>query len=144
MNVRNKLSNITGVYIEEVSIETPPYDDPNVLQEFVGRGVTREYMLQPAQEITGGKIQDFLDQAEDMVPLDQQSDRYRLKYNLLVRARAERGATAKARTYARLVNPFSPNVMRIRSVRETQRKKDIVSSAGPVNEFYDVTIITSK
>lgn len=142
MSEERKLSKLTGVYVDEVQVLTPPYEEPGVIQEFVGEGITREYMLEPAQEVTGGRIQEFLHNWSDKV--DIRGDRYKMKYRLLVRARSTQGAKAKAKTYIRAVNPFSPHLIHTGKIKQTERHKDIVTEIGPLNEFYDVTIEVSK
>lgn len=135
------LSTITGVYVDGIKLETMPYDDPGIIQEYVGFGATHEYMLQPAQSITEGKIQEFMDTWSDKI---QPPNEYRLKYTLLVRSRHPRGARAKARAYVRAANPFEPSVIDVRNVSETTRHQDVVSDAGPLSEFHDVSVVVSK
>lgn len=135
------LSTITGVYVEDIKLETMPYDDPSIIQEYVGFGATHEYMLEPAQSVTEGRIQEFMDTWSDKI---QPVDRYRLKYTLLVRARHPRGARAKARAYVRAANPFEPKVIDVRNVSEVTRHQDVVSEVGPLSEFHDVTVVVSK
>lgn len=137
-----KLSKITGVYVDEIKVETPPYDEPGVVQEFVGQGVSRDYLLNPVQNVTEGKIEGFLESAKDMI--DVRGDRFRMRYSLLVRARSRRSAKMKGKAYVRLVNPFSPEVIKgVRSV-ETTRHADIVEGIDPTANFYDVVIEVSK
>lgn len=108
-----------GILVEEVKVETPPFDEPGVIQEFVGRGVTNEFeALKKANEFTEDTIGDILDSAEDMIgPL---RDTFRIRYTLLVRAAtgtrlSKRGAKARARAFTRAKNPFEPDLVKVRS-----------------------------
>ena len=139
---RDVLSEVTGVYIDEVEVSTPPYDDPDIITEFVGFGATRDYMLEPASMVTKERVKDFLDTWDDKFGI--KAGNFRLRYTLLVRARTERGARSKARAYVRAVNPFSPDVIRIKESRVTKRHSDVASDIGPLSEFHDVVVEVEK
>ena len=137
-----QLSKLTGVYVESIEVMTPPFEEPDVVQEFVGRGVTSEFFLEPVEMVGRGRVQEFFTGAKDM--LDPRGDRFRMRYSLLVRARTRRSAEAKARSYARFVNPFTPEVMTVAEARVAHDKSDLIEGLGPLTEFYNVSVELSK
>lgn len=138
----DRISNIAGVYVDSIKVQRPPYDQPGVIQEFVGEGWTKDFMLEPASAVTGNRIQEFVDNS--VSELGSTVDRVKLEYNLLIRARAERGARAKTRGYIRGVNPFAPRVIHIESLEETSEFDDMISNIDPTGKFYKVRVFVAK
>jgi len=137
-----RVSNIGGVYVESIEVQGKPFDRPGVIQEFVGQGVTREFLLEPASSVTGGRIQDFIDSSLDQI--GSTIDRVALKYNLVIRARTKRGAKARARAYIRGVNPFTARVIHLEKVEETDEFDDMISDIDPTGKFYNVRVFVAK
>lgn len=145
-----------GIWIESIGIEKPPFDESGVIQEFVGRGVTKEFeLLQKAAEFSEENVEQFIQDAEDMIGPTR--DSFRIKYNLKVRAAptqeiglpdavvsftnwlAERSVSARARTFARAKNPFEPDVI---EVNEPQFNSTL--SGDKIGDVYDVTVTVTK
>ena len=140
--VDNRFSNIAGLYVDSIKVQKPPYDHPGVIQDFVGRGLTRDFMLEPASEVTQGRVQEFLDSS--ISELGSTVDRVKLEYNLLVRARSQRGASAKARAYVRGTNPFAARTIYFENIEETDEYDDLVSNIDPTGKFYEVKVFVAK
>lgn len=116
-----------NVWVDSIEVETPPHDEEGEIQGAVGRGVTAEFeTLVRATDMTAGRVSDFLEDAEEMIPLTR--DRMKLKYNLKIRAVPnpgqgpfqkfmqnwqERSAAGRARAFVRAKNPFEPDVIEV-------------------------------
>jgi len=138
----SRVSNIGGLYVDSIKVQGPPFDQPGVVQEFVGRGLTRDFMLEPASEVTGGMVKDFVESS--VSEIGQTVERIKVEYNLLARARTERGATAKARGYIRFVNPWSARVIHVEKVEQTNEFDDMISDIDPTGKFYRVKVFVAK
>lgn len=134
-----------GIWVESIKVEKPPFDEKGVVQEFVGRGATREWeTLKKASDFTGEKMSDVLDDMEKSVgPL---RDTFKLKYNLLVRSAPQvpsrlqsRSVSARARAWARAKNPFEPDVMEV-----SIPTKNTHMSTEALGEVFDVTVTVTK
>lgn len=136
-----------NVWVESIEVETPPYDSEGEIQGAVGRGVTREFdALVSATDMTAGRISDFLEGAEEMIPMTR--DQSKLTYNLVIRAVPnpgmgpfqrymqhwqERSAAGRARAFVRAKNPFEPDVIEV-----DDPVIDTRTSGEDVGTFYSV------
>lgn len=118
------MTSFPGVNVESMKVGTPPFDEPGVVQEFVGHGVTRE---PPSMEVDTSDISEFVDNAKEMFGEfpkmfgEFPTGRYRIRYTLLIRGATEgpvskRGAKATARAWTRAKNPFEVDVVNVHSV----------------------------
>lgn len=136
-----------GIFIKSIKIETQPFDEPGVIQEFVGRGITREFeMLQRAADFSEERVGEFINDAEDMIGPFR--DNFRIKYDLVIRGvkvpdilkvMNERGISARARLFARVKNPFEPDVI---EVSEPQLNEQL--SSDEIGSVYDITVTVTK
>jgi len=105
-------------------VEKPPFDEPGVVQEFVGEGVTREFeALKRASDFSRKTVGEFIESAEEMIGPVRES--YKIRYTLLVRSASgtnisKRGAKARARAFTRAKNPFEPDFVHVRSAEIAQ------------------------
>lgn len=132
-----------NIWVDSISVNKPPFDEKGVVQEFVGRGATREFeQLEPGSAMSETRIQDIFHSIEDSIgPL---RDSFRVEYNLLVRSvddnvATERMASARARAWARLVNPFTPDVLEVSRPTVNRTLTDM----GP-GTIYDITVSVKK
>lgn len=156
-----------GIFIESMELEalTPPdrgfilENEPRpevgIMEEAVQRGVTKEFKtLQRAADFSSETVGNFIRQAESRIgPF---IDPFQLTYNLKVQARPrlgtdvglidtidegtiERSVTARGRLFARVKNPFEPEVFEV-----TEVKKDRDLSGGSIGDVYDVSIMVTK
>lgn len=133
---------VPGVFVDQLEVETPPYDEPGVVQEYVGESLYQEYQtLQMPNEFAGQQVLDFIERAKEV--LGVRGNKYRLIYHLKIKASATRFARSKARSFARIKNPFEPSMMNIRKV---ERSRDTIDEAiidGP-QKVYNVQVSVSK
>lgn len=101
-----------GVYIESMEVEKPPFNEPGVVQEFVGPAATKDFnVLKRVDEVGKKTIQQWMDDFEELVgPLN---DTFRLRYIYLTRALTARLARPKVRAITRAKNPFEPDVIEV-------------------------------
>lgn len=150
-----------GIIVDSIEIEQPPFDEPGVIQDFVGRGMISEFEVpKRAADFTEDTVGEKIKRAEEMIgPL---RDTYRIKYNLQVRvvptdvvdafemipdkfgidplvAAHERVVSARARAFTRAKNPFEPDVIEIRTP-----SKNIRMSNENIENIYDVTTAVTK
>lgn len=132
--------NLSGVYVEEIRVETPPFDKMGTIQDRVGRGATSDENFFPAEEFRPDMIQDTIEDLGDMIG---NPERYRVVYNLVIRAPAglpepvtKRVVMPKARTFARRKNPFTPEVIAIQYMGEANL--DFDTDLVPGTEVYRV------
>lgn len=148
----NRRTALPGIWVRSIEIEKPPFDEPGLVKEYVGRGVMRE--LEPmriATEFESETVSDFVDSAEDMIgPL---RDTYRIKYNLMVAAfpsrespdiklaskLQKRSISIRARIFARAKNPFEPDVINVGQPRENPEM-----SGEKLGDVYDVSVAVTK
>lgn len=103
--------------MESLKVETPPFDKPGVIQEFVGRGATKQIN---ALNVETKDISHFIDEAKGMLGGFTLGE-YRIKYTLLIRGATEgpiskRGAKATARAWTRAKNPFEVDMVNVHSI----------------------------
>lgn len=100
------------VYIEEISIEKPPFDEPGVVQEYVGRGATKEFeTLQKIDSVGEDTIQSWINSLEEVIgPI---RDSFKLEYTFLMKAVSGRAARTKARAITRAKNPFEVDILEV-------------------------------
>lgn len=115
-----------GVLLESIKVEKPPFDEPGVIQEFVGRGATASFDNFPDwKEVSPTFIETKLEELEEMIgPL---RDTFKMRYNLLVRAPSiptitdagvaknvqKRTVSTRSRAYVRAKNPFEPDILEV-------------------------------
>ena len=101
-----------GIYLEDIKVQKPPFDEPGMVQEFVGRGATKS--LEVPQNVNNMReeyIQDSIRSMQDIIgPI--RGD-YEITYTLLVKGKLDRGISARARAFARAKNPFEPNLINV-------------------------------
>lgn len=134
----DRISEIGGVYVDSISIET--------VSQVTGqpRGASRDFDFFPSEMIDGEKVEDVTESLKELIRMGGYTGpHFKIKYKLLIRARSMTTAKVKARSYARLVNPFSPSVVEVPSASQTS-DKDWLSDIGPLQEFYDVTVSVKK
>lgn len=155
-----------GIFIESMKLEAKtvpdrgfilenePRPEVGIMEEAVNRGVTREIEpIQRAAEFSSDTVGNFIRQAESMIgPF---IDPFELTYNLKVKARPmardegllsevgkgqiERSVSARARLFARVKNPFEPEIMEI-----STPTKDTQMSGEDVGDVYDVSVTVTK
>lgn len=132
-----------NIWLESIEVAKPPFDEAGVVQEFVGRGATKEIRpIQNAADFSPDNIGKFLESAEGMIgPL---RDEFKLKYNILVRAPVDndftkRGTSIRARTFGRVKNPFEPDVIEVSDPRVNSRM-----SSDKTGVVYDVSVTVTK
>lgn len=137
-----RMTVVPGVFVDQLEVETPPYDEPGVVQEYVGKSLYRKYeVLQTPEKFGGKKVQNFLNSVRDQIgPL---GNKYRIVYHLKVKGSAERFARSKARTFTRLKNPFEPSKMSIRRIEQSNESIDEAIIDGP-QKVYNVQVSASK
>lgn len=135
------MGTLSGVFVESIKVQEPPFDEPGVIQEYVGEGITKEFLYKPATDVTDGAVEQFLTDAVDN--LSSSLSQSAITYNLTIRARTERGVRAKARTYVRLVNPFSAGVIHIEGIEESDMNGQ-VENVQPATKLYDVSVFVAK
>lgn len=148
----SRQSAFPGIFVESIEVEKPPFDEPGVIQEFVGQGVMRDFeVLQRASSFSEETVGEFLQSAEDQIgPL---RDSFKLKYNLKIRAAAGRFADVssvitkiqmrtvrgRARLFVRVKNPFEPDIL---EVKEPELDEQL--SSEELGNAYDVTVTVTK
>lgn len=115
-----------GILVESIKVEKPPFDEPGVVQEFVGRGVTREFDdPTKGMNLTPDKIEQIFEDFEDHIGPFRGS--FKVRYNLIIRATPapdmgkmfspkkfqKRAVSTRARLFVRAKNPFEPNVLQV-------------------------------
>lgn len=131
-------SSFPRVNVEALKVETPPFDKPGVIQEFVGRGVEKEFDEIPSGDSFSSKrVENFLDEAREMIPMNSGS--FRISYTLLVRGVTKRGAKATARSFTRVKNPFEADVVTVREPELDDRL-----SSEKLGKVYRVTTSVDK
>lgn len=132
-----------GIMVEAIRVQKPPFDEEGVVQEFVGRGATHKFEpIQQAADLTPESISNVLEGMEDIIgPL---RDTYKIKYELLVRVpvsnpASKRAVSLRARTYARVKNPFEPDILEV-----SNPVKDVGLSGDEVGDIYRVTVSVTK
>ena len=132
-----------NMWIKGIKVESPPFDEDGVVQEFVGRGITQEFEpLKQAGALTKRNIGDKVRNRQDEFGI--LSDTYRVSYHFVVRVPvgnpfSERGVSARARTWTRIKNPFEPDVIEV----STPYKDNDLSDRGP-GDVYRVTTTVRK
>lgn len=145
-----------NIWVDSISVQKPPFDESGVVQEFVGRGATREFPgVKRASKIEEDTVQKIIGELEEMIgPI---SDSFRLRYHLRVRTGPtkdiveggpieefdgwlkERTVSSRARAFARAKNPFEPDVFEV---------SDPVFNEGmsgrDMGDFYNVTVTVTK
>lgn len=137
----DRISEIGGVYVESIKVETKPYDRAGEIQDRVGEGITINREFFPSEMVGVDSVSNAIEAARDtlsFLPKD-----FRLKYNLLVRARSQESAGVKSRSYVRAVNPFSPGLVNVSNVGMAT-DKDWLTETGPLVDFYNVTVSVEK
>lgn len=132
-----------SMWLKSMKVETPPFDEDGVVQEFVGRGITRDFEPfkeagQITQERIGSEIQS-IQQDFDLV-----ADEFKIRYNLYVKVPvdnpfSERGVSARARTWTRLKNPFETDVIEV-----SNPTKDESLSGDDFGTVYKVSTTVRK
>lgn len=141
-----------GILVESISVKKPPFDEPGVIQEFVGLGVTREFKdLTEGKNLTPDRIEQILEDFEEHIgPL---KDEFKIKYNLIIRSAPtpdiggevmarrlqKRTVSGRARVYARAKNPFEADLIRVSGPTFNSR----MSVDAPLN-YYNVTVEVTK
>lgn len=149
----SRQSALPGIFIESIEVEKPPFDEPGVVQEFVGEGITKEFdTLKKAEEMTVGRLRDILQELEDIIGPFR--DDFKVKYNLQVRTFPEppgvadvglssrlqkRSVRTRARIFARLKNPFEPDVIEVSTPKKNPRL-----SGEETGEVYEVSVTVTK
>ena len=126
--------NLSGVYVEEIRVETPPFDKMGTIQERVGRGATSDENFFPAEEFDPDMVQDTVEELGDMIG---NPERYRVVYNLIIRApkglpeaAVKRIVMPKARIFTRRNNPFSPDIFAVQFMGEADLDFDTADAPG--------------
>jgi len=126
--------NLSGVYVEEIRVETPPFDKKGEIQERVGRTAMSDENFFPAEEFSPDMVQDTVEGLGDMLG---NPERFRIVYNLIIRApkglpdsAAKRIVTPKARIFARRNNPFTPEVFSVQFLGEADLDFDTADAPG--------------
>lgn len=134
---------LPNIWVAGLKAEKPPFDEPGVVQEFVGRGVTTEFEIpKKAEDFTQTSVKNLLDSFERSIgPL---RDTFKLKYNLLVRSPkanplSRRAVRMRARGYVRSKNPFEPDLISVGT--PTLNKDEWGDIRGDV---YEVTVEVTK
>lgn len=143
-----------GILVDSIEIEKPPFDQPGVIQEFVGRGVTKDFeTLQQGAEFSSEIVDGFIREAENMIgPL---RDTYRIKYNLIIRSSPEvtnreilndvkenfanRSVSSRARIFTRAKNTFEPDLIQV-----SNPVVDEQLSTEEIGRVYQVTTTVTK
>lgn len=132
-----------GIYISEMEVQKPPFDEEGVIQDFVGRGAIKDFeLLQRAADFSEENIQDTIESLEEVIgPL---RDTFRLTYHLKVKAVTdsmftERGVSVRARTYVRSNNPFSTD-----NINVSEPTVDRTLSSEDIGTVYDVYVTVVK
>lgn len=120
-------------------VENDARVEEGIMEEAVNRGLTKEFeTLQRASEFSSDTVGQFIRDAEAQVgPF---LDGFILTYNLKVRAApqvsdnkwaemvrmglAERSVSARARLFARIKNPFEPDVFEVSTPRKDNKLSD--------------------
>lgn len=128
--------------MEQLEVETPPYDEPGVVQEYVGESLYQEYeTLQMPNRFGGQQVMDFIKEARDKIGFI--GDEYQLIYHLKVSGMMERTARSKARAFARIKNPFEPKKMNVRKITRSTSSTEPQLVTGP-QKVYDVEVAVTK
>lgn len=132
--------NLTGVYLEEIKVESRPFDKEDTLQEFVGKGVVTDAMYEPVTEFSKERVQKKID---DLLDTIDNPTEYRVKYSLLVRAPdspalAKRLSSMKARAFVRQSNPFNPQLVSVKYRGEANLDFDTPVDGIPGTSLYSV------
>ena len=138
--------NLSGVYVEEIKVESPPFDKMGELQERVGRGAMSDENFFPAEEFSPDMIQDTIEELGDMIG---NPERFRVVYNLVIRApeglpesAKKRITMPKARLFARRNNPFTPEVIAVQYMGEANL--DFDTDLVPGTDLYRVRAIVKN
>lgn len=145
-----------GIFIDEVGVQKPPYNEEGVVKEFVGRGVTKEMEgMIPSEDMAD--LSSLLQGFEDQIgPL---RDEYKVKYKLQVKAVPDmdlipdgipgpsgvtdkikkRSVSTRARSFVRAKNPFEPEVL---EVSEPTLNKAL--SGGGIGDVFEVNVSVTK
>lgn len=148
----SRQSAFPGIFISSIEVEKPPFDEPGVIQEFVGRGVIHEFeMMRRASDITEENIGEVITSVEELIgPL---RDSFRVKYNLRVKAAVgqfrdisdlmiriqKRSVKSRARLFVRVKNPFEPDIL---EVTEPELNEEL--SIEEIGNVYNVTVTVTK
>lgn len=133
---------VPGVFVEQLEVETPPYDEPGVVQEYVGESLYQEYeTLQMPSRFGGQQVMNFIKEARDKIGFI--GDEYQLIYHLKVSALMKRTARSKARAFARIKNPFEPKKMNVKRIQRSTSSFDKTLVDAP-QKVYDVQVAVTK
>lgn len=141
---------LPGVLVEAIEVESTPYDRKGVVQEYVGRGLIREFeILQPADDFEAETVSDLIESAKQQFgPIGAD---YRVKYTLMVRALPVSGdmgiasgiqnrtISGRARTFARVKNPFEPTSIDVSVPRKNEKL-----SSEEIGTVYKVRVTVTK
>lgn len=142
-NISGRRTAFPNMWIRSIHVQEPPFDEEGVVQEVVGRGVTSEFEpVQKAGEITQDAIGERIDDVQNSFGMT--SDMFKITYRFHVRVPVgnpftERGVSMRARTWARLKNPFETDVIEV----TTPTKNKGLSKQGP-GDVYDVSVTVRK
>lgn len=137
-----------GILVEEVRIQSPPFDEPGVVQEFVGEGIISEFEpIKRAAEFTEDTVGDLIESAEEMIGLTR--DTFQIRYTLMVRSATDtrisrRGAKARARAFTRAKNPFEPDVINVVSAEVDHSLSGAEVMGRELGTVYRVTTEVTK
>ena len=127
-----------GITVEQLELTGMRAGDRASGGEIVPGGVTRDFDFpQRAEDITPESIQEFVEEASDMI--DLVGDEYELEYDLAVRAVSKLGAKGKARAFARTKNPFEVDLIQVSEPQLDERM-----SNERVARYYNVTATVTK
>lgn len=136
-----------GIFIDSIEVETPPFDINGVIQEFVGRGFTKDFeLLQQASDVSEENVGEWINDAEELIGPFR--DKFKLKYNLIIRAvkvpdtlsvMNERGVSARARLFARTKNPFEPDMIEVSTPEINEQL-----SGEEIGDVYNVSVTVTK
>lgn len=139
-----------GVLVESIRVEKPPFDEKGVIQEFVGRGMTREFPS-PEMDLTPDQVEDVIDSASELIgPL---RDTFKMRYNLVVRSVPfkrvervkERSISTRARAYVRVKNPFEPDIIKVGEPSRAKEFEEEESITGlPPAHFFRIPVWVTK
>lgn len=146
----SRQSAFPGIVVESVKIRNPPFDEPGIIQEFVGSGITTRFgALRRADEFTKETVGEIIDNAEEMIGILRET--FQIEYTLLVRSVTDtrlsrRGAKARARAFTRAKNPFEPDIVRVKSVNIDQDLSDkfLETTGDRLGTVYRVTTQVTK
>lgn len=135
-------------------VENNPRPEEGIMEEAVNRGLIKDFeVLQQAAEFSSETVGEFIRGAEAQIgPF---LDGFLLTYNLKVKGAAqvsenkfaemvrmgiaERSVSSRARLFARVKNPFEPDMFEVSEVTKDERLTEFAAT-----EMYDVSITVTK